>query len=216
MADDVLAVLDDAGIQQASVVGTSLGGMIAQELALAHPERVDKLVLVATVPGGPRSRPMPLPTTYLFAWAPLMTSQAKLREFVATTLGPTTLRRRPKLARRLVARKLAHPQPESAWRAQTAAGMLFNPLGRQRRITQPTLIIQGTADKVVAPGNADVLAGLVPDARVQRFHGAGHLLYWEQPKQFVRVVTDFLTNPATAARVPATTARRASQKGPSE
>jgi 3-oxoadipate enol-lactonase len=88
--------------------------------------------------------------------------------------------------------------------------MLFNPLGRQRRITQPTLIVQGTADKVVDPGNAEVLAGLVPDARMQRFHGAGHLLYWEQPKRFVRVVTDFLTDPATAAHVPATAARRAS------
>jgi pimeloyl-ACP methyl ester carboxylesterase len=88
--------------------------------------------------------------------------------------------------------------------------MLFNPLGRQRRITQPTLIVQGTADKVVDPGNADVLAGLVPDARVQRFHRAGHLLYWEQPKRFVRVVTDFLTDPATAAHVPATAADRAS------
>ena len=208
MADDVLAVLDHAGIQRASLVGTSLGGMIAQELAFAHPERVDKLVLVATVPGGARSRPMPLGTTYLLASALFMTSQAKLREFVQKTLGPTTLRRRPKLARCLVARKLAHPQPESAWRAQTAAGMLFNPLGRQRRITQPTLIVQGTADKVVDPGNAEVLAGLVPDARVQRFHGAGHMLYWEQPKRFVRIVTDFLTDPASAAHVPAT--RRAS------
>jgi 3-oxoadipate enol-lactonase len=59
MAQDVLAVLDHAGIQQASVLGTSLGGMMAQELALAHPERVDRLVLVATVPGGLRSRPCP-------------------------------------------------------------------------------------------------------------------------------------------------------------
>jgi pimeloyl-ACP methyl ester carboxylesterase len=101
MADDVLAVLDHAGIQQASLVGTSLGGMIAQELALAHPERVDKLVLVATIPGGPRGRPMPLPTTYLFAWAPFMTSQAKLQQFAHATLGPESLRRRPKVARRL-------------------------------------------------------------------------------------------------------------------
>jgi 3-oxoadipate enol-lactonase len=210
MANDVLAVLDHAGIQQASLVGTSLGGMIAQELALAHPERVDRLVLVATIPGGPDSRPMPLPTTYLFAWAPFMTSQARLQQFVHTTLGPETLRRRPKIARRLAARKLAHPQSQHAWRAQTEAGMLFNPLGRQRRITQPTLVVQGTADQVVAPGNAEVLAGLVPDARVQRFDGAGHLLYWEQPKRFARVVTDFLTDPGSAARVPAAAARRAS------
>jgi pimeloyl-ACP methyl ester carboxylesterase len=116
MADDVLAVLDHAGIQRASLVGTSLGGMIAQELALAHPERVDKLVLVAT-----------------------------------------------KVARRLAARKLAHPQSQHAWRAQTEAGMLFNPLGRQRRITQPTLVVQGTADQVVDPGNAEVLASPLPD-----------------------------------------------------
>jgi pimeloyl-ACP methyl ester carboxylesterase len=210
MAQDVLAVLDDAGIQHASVVGTSLGGMIAQELALAHPERVDKLILVATIPGGPRSRPMPLGTTYLFAWAPFMTSQTKLQQFANTALGPETLRRRPKLARRLAARKLAHPQSQHGWRAQIEAGMLFNPLGRQRRITQPTLVVQGTADQVVDPGNASVLAGLVPGARLQRFDGAGHLLYWEQPKRFVRVVTDFLTDPATDARVPATDARRAS------
>ena len=51
MAEDVLAVLDHAGIRRASLVDTSLGGMIAQELALAHPERVDKLELVATIPG---------------------------------------------------------------------------------------------------------------------------------------------------------------------
>jgi 3-oxoadipate enol-lactonase len=210
MADDILAVLDDAGVQHASVLGTSLGGMIAQELALAHPERVDKLVLVATIPGGPRSRPMPLPTTYLFAWAPLMTSRAKLHQFVHTTLGPMTLRRRPKVARRLTARKLAHPQSESAWRAQTEAGMLFNPLGRQRRITQPTLVVQGTADQVVNPDNAGMLAGLVPNARVELFDGAGHLLYWEQPQRFVRAVTDFLTDPATEAHVPATAAHRAS------
>ena len=59
-----------------------------------------------------------------------MTSQAKLQQFVHTTLGPETLRRRPKVARRLAARKLAHPPSQQAWLAQTEAGMLVNPLGR--------------------------------------------------------------------------------------
>jgi 3-oxoadipate enol-lactonase len=210
MAEDILAVLDHADIQQASVLGTSLGGMIAQELALAHPERVDRLVLVATLPGGPRSRPMPLGTTYLLATAPFLTSNARLRQFVNNALGPSTLRRRPEIARRLAAAKFAHPQSEPAWRAQVAAGMLFNPLGRQRHTTQPTLVIQGTADRVVDPSNADVLADLVPDARVELLDGAGHLLYWEQPRRFARMVAGFLTDPATSTRRSTWPVRRAS------
>jgi 3-oxoadipate enol-lactonase len=210
MAQDVLAVLDHAGIQQASVLGTSLGGMIAQELALAHPERVDRLVLAATLPGGPRSRPMPLGTTYLLATAPFLTSTARLQQFVNNALGPSTLRRRPEIARRLAAAKLAHPQSEPAWRAQVAAGMLFNPLGRQRHITQPTLVIQGTADQVVDPSNADVLADLLPDARVELLDGAGHLLCWERPRRFARMVAGFLTDSATSTRRSTWPIRRAS------
>ena len=210
MAQDVLAVLDHAGIRRASVLGTSLGGMIALELALAHPERVDRLVLVATVPGGPRSRPMPLATTYLFAAAPFLTDQARLQQFVDNALGPSTLRRRPEIAKRLAAAKLAHPQSEAAWRAQVAAGMLFNPLGRQRDIAQPTLVIQGTADQVVDSGNADVLTSLLPNTRGELFDGAKHLLYWEQPRRFARVVVGFLTDPAASANTSTPTVRRAS------
>jgi 3-oxoadipate enol-lactonase len=210
MAQDVLAVLDHAGTQHASVLGTSLGGMIAQELALAHPERVDRLVLVATLPGGPRSRPLPLGTTYLFAATPFLASKQRLQQFVGNALGPSTRRRRPEIAERLAAAKHASPQSETAWRAQVAAGMLFNPLGRQRDITQPTLVIQGTADQVVDPGNAGVLADLLPNARVELFHGAAHLLYWEQPRRFARLVTSFLTDPAASARQATWSGRRAS------
>jgi 3-oxoadipate enol-lactonase len=210
MAEDVLAVLDHAGIRRASLLGTSLGGMIVQELALAHPERVDRLVLVATVPGGPRSRPMPLGTTYLFAAAPFLTSKARLRQFVSNALGSAARRRRPEIAERLAAAKLAHPQSEPAWRAQVAAGMLFNLLGRQRDITQPTLVVQGTADQIVDPGNAGVLADLFPNARVELFDEAGHLLYWEQPKRFARVVAGFLTDSTMPTRGWTSTVPRAS------
>ena len=65
MAGDALQVLDEAGVERAHVLGTSLGGMVAQELALAHPERVDKLVLACTTPGGAESFPMPEQTVRL-------------------------------------------------------------------------------------------------------------------------------------------------------
>jgi 3-oxoadipate enol-lactonase len=88
--------------------------------------------------------------------------------------------------------------------------MLFNPLGRQRHITQPTLVVQGIADQVVDPSNADVLADLLPDARVELLDGAGHLLYWEQPRRFARMVAGFLTDPATSTRRSTWPVRRAS------
>ena len=59
MADDALQVLDEAGVERAHVVGASLGGMIAQELAVLAPERVDRLVLCCTTPGGPDAFPLP-------------------------------------------------------------------------------------------------------------------------------------------------------------
>jgi pimeloyl-ACP methyl ester carboxylesterase len=201
MAEDVVAVLDDAGVRSAGVVGTSLGGMVAQELALAHPERVGRLVLVATIPGGRLTAPMPLKTAYLLTWAPLMRSEQRLRGFVEHNLGPGTLRRRAKVVRRLMALKRAHPQSEQAWRAQATAGVLFDPLGRQRRITQPTLILQGTADQVVNPVNAELLADLIPDARLRYVEGAGHLVCWDEPRRFVRLVTGFLTDRAVPLSV---------------
>jgi 3-oxoadipate enol-lactonase len=210
MADDVLAVLDDAGVATASVVGTSLGGMVAQELALAHPGRVDRLVLVATIPGGRLTPPMSFRTAYLLTWGPLMASEVRLRGFVNQTLGPGTVRRHPEVVERLMARKRAHPQSEPAWRAQAAAGVLFDPRGRQRRIATPTLIVQGTADQVVNPANGELLAELIPDARLESVDGAGHLLYWDEPKRFARLVTSFLTNRRVSSPAPDRAVRRAS------
>ena len=85
---------------------------------------------------------MPMKTAYLLTWAPLMRSEVRLRGFVEQNLGPRTLRRRARVVRRLMAHKRAHRQSEHAWRAQATAGVLFDPLGRQRRITQPTLVLQ--------------------------------------------------------------------------
>ena len=110
MADDAVRVLDEAGVERAHVLGTSLGGMIAQELALSHPERVDRLVLACTTPGGPNAHPMPQATVALMAEAATLEPAVALRRFVENALSPTTVATRPEIVDRILAHRLATAQ----------------------------------------------------------------------------------------------------------
>jgi pimeloyl-ACP methyl ester carboxylesterase len=190
MAGDVLGVLDEAGIERAHVVGTSLGGMIAQELALAEPERVHKLVLVCTTPGGPNAAPMPAETVRLLAEAPSLEPLVALRKFVENALAPGAS---DELVERILAHRIATAQPLAAWMAQAAAGASFDAWDRLPGLQAPTLVLHGSGDAVVDPANADLLASRIPGARVERFEGCGHLLFWEEPERFAEIVGEFLT-----------------------
>jgi len=87
MADDALQVLDEAGVERAHVLGASLGGMIAQEVAAGAPQRVDKLVLCCTTPGGAATVPMPDVTVRLFSEAATLAPEVALRRFVENALA---------------------------------------------------------------------------------------------------------------------------------
>ena len=187
MADDALQVLDEAGIDRAHVLGASLGGMIAQELAVRAPERVAKLILCCTTPGGPATVPMPEVTMRLFAEAPSLAPEVALRRFIENALGedpPVAL------VDELFARRVANPPDPAGWQAQAAAGMTFQ--GVEAQITAPTLILCGTADNVVDYRNAEVLAAGLQDVCVELLEGAGHLFFWEQPDESVRIINEFL------------------------
>ena len=187
MAGDALQVLDEAGIDRAHVLGASLGGMIAQEVAVAAPKRVQKLVLCCTAPGGAETVPMPDVTVQLFAEAPTLEPDVALRRFVENALGSDPP---AGLVEELYRRRIEDPPDPAGWLAQAAAGMTFE--GVDGKIAAPTLILTGTDDNVVDHRNADVLARRIPGARVERFPGAGHLFFWEQPDAFVRIVGEFL------------------------
>jgi len=197
MAEDGIAVLDAAGIERAHVVGTSLGGMVAQELALGFPERVARLVLVCTTPGGPAAYPMPQRTRRLLAETPALPPAERLCRLVENALSEKAARARPELVERILAGRLAVPYDPAAWQAQAAAGAAFDALERIGEIQAPTLVLHGTDDAVVDPRNGELLAARIADARLERFQGAGHLLFWEQPERFVRLVVDFLAEEGT-------------------
>ncbi len=187
-----MQVLDEAAVERAHVVGTSLGGMVAQELALAHASRVERLVLACTTPGGPEAHPMPRATVDLITEAPGLEPLVALRRFVENALSPQTVAERPGVVESILAHRLATAQPPTAWAAQAAAGATFDRFDRLAEIRTATLVQTGTEDVVVDPRNSELLAEHLPSARLERFDGAGHLFFWEQPDAFVESVTRFL------------------------
>jgi pimeloyl-ACP methyl ester carboxylesterase len=187
MADDALQVLDEAGVERAHVVGASLGGMIAQELAVLAPERVEKLVLCCTTPGGPDAFPLPEATLKLMAEAPTLPPAVALRRFVENALGASPSE---SLVDEIFALRVANPPDPAGWQAQAAAGTTF--LGVDDAIEAPTLVLHGTEDNVVDVRNAELLAGRIPGARLVMVPDTGHLFFWERPEAFLAPVTEFL------------------------
>ena len=204
MAGDIVAVLDAAGIGRAHVLGASLGGMVAQELAISHPERVDGLVLACTTPGWPFSYPMPAASIRAIASATRMTAVAARRRHVENALSADTVRDRPELVNRLLELQDSRPADADVLPAQAAAGARYSGGLRQRRIGARTLVLHGGADTVVDSRNGRLLAKRIPGARLVTFPELGHLLFWEDPDGFADAVTSFLLarpEPAAAGLV---------------
>jgi 3-oxoadipate enol-lactonase len=203
MARDVVAVMDAAGIATAHVLGVSLGGMVVQELAIGHPDRVDRLVLCCTTPGWPFAYPMPGPSARLMAMTGSLPPDVALRRHVENALSPDTVVHRPDLVDRLIAHERSRPHDPGAWAAQAAAGARYSGQLRQAQIRARTLILHGDADAVVDPRNAKLLAERIPNSRLVLLPNLGHLFFWEDPEAFVREVTDFVLGGTAADQQPA-------------
>jgi 3-oxoadipate enol-lactonase len=199
MAGDVVAVLDRCRITRAHVIGTSLGGMVAQELAIEHPQRVDRLVLACTTPGWPFGYPMPRSSVQLMTAAAGLPPEAALRSLVENALSPDTLEEHPELVERLLANRRTRVGDPAGWKALASAGAAYSGGVRQAHIRAPTLITYGDADAVVDPRNSKLLAGRIPDSRVVVFPRLGHLFFWEDPAGFAETVTSFLLSPLEKA-----------------
>jgi len=192
LANDVVRVLKAARVRQGHVLGTSLGGMVAQELAIGYPERVNRLVLACTTPGWPYAHPMPTASVRLMAATSQLSREVALRRHVENALAEQTVQDRPELVERLIAHQRRRPNDPAAWAAMAAAGARYSGGLRQTRIQAPTLVLHGAADRVVDPRNSQLLATRIPNAQLRIFPDLGHLFFWEDPEGFCKVVTSFL------------------------
>ncbi|MBJ7332311.1 MAG: alpha/beta fold hydrolase [Solirubrobacteraceae bacterium] len=183
LAADALALLDALAVPRAHVYGISMGGMVAQELVLAAPERVTTLTLGCTYPGGPEG---------------VMTAPADMQmlgEAFASRDRDRTLRALydvnvsaayaadPANYDVFLERGRENPASTSyiALQGQAIAG--HDASGRLGEITAPTVVVHGTEDRMLPVANAEVIGRLMPGARVEIMEGIGHLYFWERPEE---------------------------------
>ena len=181
MAADAVSVLDSAGIEKAHVYGISLGGMVAQQLAVRHPQRVRSLVLGATHSGGPRVVAPEDCATDFFRRRSTLPQEEAAWASVPYNYGPDCRRRHPARIAEDIEQRVRHPFPAGAYRAQLCAAQLHNASRRLRRIEVPTLIVHGRHDRVIPVANAQLLADAIPHARVRILQRSGHMYPTEQP-----------------------------------
>jgi pimeloyl-ACP methyl ester carboxylesterase len=201
LADDAMTVLDAAGEERAHVYGISLGGMIAQEIALRHPARVRSLVLGATTPGGPHAVQASPEVQAFTRLRAQMTAETAVWASVPINYGPATRRDGAQRIAEDIAQRLRFPIEPEPYTAQLAAAVGHDAHDRLHAIAAPTLVVHGDADVLVPPGNAELLAHAIPGAELRLYPGAAHL-YFTDEERIDRDVRDWLRAGANARTSP--------------
>jgi 3-oxoadipate enol-lactonase len=195
LAGDAVALLDHLDVERADVFGMSLGGMIAQELALGWPDRVDRLVLGCTHCGPAHAEPPEREAGRAFAmetddWGERMTALARFA-FAPGVDG--------ELLERFIEKKSADVQEPEGYRGQIAAALHHDTYDRLPELERPTLILTGDSDRVIPAAGSDVLRERIPGSRLEVVAPAGHLFFLEQPEATLRLLEEFLGHPRSAS-----------------
>jgi len=192
MADDAAALLSVLGISRTHVLGFSMGGMIAQEVALLHPDRVERLVLACTSPGGEGSDRPAFETVAPIAGFPGGDPEGEFRRLIPYLYSDRYIREHPGEIDAAVRRRLARPVSIPGHASQVAAAMGHTAWDRLAGIRAPTLVIAGTGDRLVPPVNSRRIAERIPGAKLVFLDGAPHRLFAENADTFNREVLAFL------------------------
>jgi 3-oxoadipate enol-lactonase len=192
MAGDALGLLDGLGIAQADIVGTSMGGVMAQEIAIRHPERVRKLVLVTTYTSGdPRG-------SAIFEGQALLRRTLSRADYCRATFWSVyshqDYRREDGFVEQMIARTAGNDlwQPQGAYERHVRAVTSGNIEGRLGQIAAPTLILAGAEDILTPLRFSTLLAREKPSSRLEVIEGAGHGMIWSHPNVVVDLVGEFL------------------------
>ncbi len=193
LATDAARLLDALGVPSAHVYGISMGGMIAQELAIRFPERVRALVLGGTTPGGPRALRPGLGELGALGAAAAGGLREPGRPWLAGCLfSPEFRREQPQRVRELIAHFDRHRAPPHGALTHLWASIYHDTLSRLHRIQAPTLVMHGADDAMAPIGNARLLADRIPDAELAIVPHAGHAYMLERPRDSYEIFAAWL------------------------
>jgi 3-oxoadipate enol-lactonase len=190
LAADALGLLDALGVRRTHVFGFSMGGMVAQELALDAPARVASLTLAGTSCGGTQSKPTSDEVVRTLTLAALSGDRERMLRAGFGFLFSAAFAADAANYGSFAQAARAHPASLSSLMEQQAAIVGHDAYGRMREVAVPTLVVHGTEDRMLEAVNADLIASMVPGARLELLDGAGHLVFWERPEDVARLVRD--------------------------
>lgn len=198
MADDASNLMRALGIAKAKVFGVSMGGMIAQELTLRHPEQVAKVVLGCTMAGGPTTK-MAAPEILeklMTASKIMATDPEKGFDILLPVLMPPEFAaEHPEIKAMMVAgAKMLPPTPAQTADRAMAGIAQFNAYDRLAQIKCPVLIVHGDKDVLVLPENANLIKGRIPQAELYMIAGAGHAFQVADPVGIHQKIVAWLRN----------------------
>jgi pimeloyl-ACP methyl ester carboxylesterase len=192
-ANDTARLMDALGIERANVLGYSMGSLVAQELAINHPEKIKRLILFAGNCGGSQAIQ---PAPEIFGAVPDLSdpsnlTQQELNGFFEIMFPPEWLTKNPDVYKTFSQAKESST-PENMMRQTMAVVFWPGSYDRLDRIKAPTMIVAGMKDAMIPPANSLILAERINGSRMVRFENAGHGLIFQYPDEMARIVADFI------------------------
>ncbi|TFF87789.1 MAG: alpha/beta hydrolase [Promethearchaeota archaeon] len=193
LADDTVGLMDALDIKKTYLLGVSMGGMIAQEVALNYPERIKKLILCSTNCGNPKSK---LPSQEVMGLLTQEREGITKEEIVEITIPllftESFIESNREEVEEAKENMLIAPINPEAYQRQISAILKFNSGRRLKKLSVPTLVIHGKKDILVPPENAEILTKLIPESEMKLCDESAHAIFSHEPKIVTRAILDFL------------------------
>lgn len=193
LADDVAGLLDALKFGKVNIIGFSMGGMIAQELIINYPKKVEKVVIGSTHCGRPKYI---MPSKEIFSGkSPFqegVSPEQIIKSQISLVYSEAFIKTHPDSIESIIQNYISHLVPLEVQRKQINAVLRFKSHRRLKNIQVPTLILHGKQDLLVPPQNAEILADLIPGAKLKLFENSGHGLVTEQAEAVMNAIIDFM------------------------